>query len=220
MVPGFTQTSGAWAQVIARLPLRTDVRALEVPVAESFASTIDALADSGGRGCWAGYSMGGRLALSLAATRPELVDRLVLVSSGIGLDDADARAARRAEDDALAAQAESEGAPAFLDHWLSRDMFAGLPNEARTARLDDAAVIAHQLRVLGTGVMPPLHDRLPLLTMPILVITGTEDATFDAIGTAICTAAPHAHHERVRGGHGLLHENPDALAALIADFMQ
>lgn len=218
MVPGFTQTSGAWAGVIAHLPLRTDVTALEVPVVDSFAATVDALANTGGRGCWVGYSMGGRLALAVALAHPELVDRLVLVSSGIGIATSAERAARRDEDEALAASAERDGAAAFLDAWLGREMFAGLPPDARAARIDNGAEIAHQLRVLGAGVMPALHERLRELTVPVLVITGTNDAKFDAIGDTIAAAAPHAQRERVAGGHGLLHENPAALAALIADF--
>lgn len=219
LVPGFTQTVGAWAPVIAALPLRTDVTALDVPVAPTFDATVDELADAGGRGCWAGYSMGGRLALSLALARPDVVERLVLVSAGVGIAGERDRAARRASDDALAEAAERDGAAAFLDRWLAREMFAGLPPEARAARVDDGRVIAHQLRVLGAAEMPPRHDRLAELTMPVLVVTGRDDDAYDAIGGAIARAAPNARHERVDGGHGLLHENPRAVADLIARFL-
>ncbi len=50
----------------------------------------------GGRATYVGYSMGGRLCLHLAVARPELVERLVLVSATAGIDDRGERAARRA----------------------------------------------------------------------------------------------------------------------------
>ena len=44
---------------------------------------------------YVGYSQGGRLCLQLALDRPDVVQRLVLVSASPGIADADARAARR-----------------------------------------------------------------------------------------------------------------------------
>ncbi len=73
LVPGFTQTSRSWTVVTAALgegaaasgsPLR--VEALEVPHGLGFEATADALASSGGRGLWVGYSMGAALALQVA----------------------------------------------------------------------------------------------------------------------------------------------------------
>ena len=62
-----------------------------------------------------GYSMGGRLALQLAAAAPERVAALVLEGASPGIDDEGERAARVASDRALADGIERDGIEAFLD---------------------------------------------------------------------------------------------------------
>ena len=113
----------------------------------------------------AGYSMGGRLALALALRIPQRVRRLVLVSASPGLADDGERAARRAADEALADRIEAIGVEAFAREWAAQPLFAGQPPEVAAAAHADrlrrsAAEHAAQLRGLGTGVMPPLWERL------------------------------------------------------------
>lgn len=218
LVPGFSQTAGAWSEVIAALPLRSDVVALDVPPAASFAATVDALGDAGAPGCWVGYSMGARLALALALARPELVRRLVLVSGGVGIDDEHERHARAAADDALAERAQQIGVDAFLDEWLAQPLFAGVPDTARGHRLTDADALAHQLRVLGSGRMPPLRARLATIEVPVLLVTGTRDEKYDAIAVDAAARIADVTHLRVEGGHALLHDAPEAVAAAITAF--
>jgi len=63
-------------------------------------------ASTGERFALVGYSMGGRLALHTALAMPERVSRLVLVSTGAGIEDPAARAARRTADETLAESIE------------------------------------------------------------------------------------------------------------------
>jgi 2-succinyl-6-hydroxy-2,4-cyclohexadiene-1-carboxylate synthase len=56
-----------------------------------------------------GYSQGGRIGLHLALAAPERVQRLVLVSTTAGLEDAAAREARIASDEQLARRMEGQG---------------------------------------------------------------------------------------------------------------
>ena len=133
-----------------------------------------------------GYSMGGRLALALALRTPERVRRLVLVSASPGLADADERAARRRADEALADRIEAIGVEAFAREWAAQPLFAGQPARVAAAAHADrlrrtAAEHAAQLRGLGTGVMPPLWERLGELAMPVTLVVGERDAKFRAI---------------------------------------
>src|SRR3989440_724230 len=73
----------------------------------------------------AGYSMGGRLALHVAARHPERVLSLVTIGAHAGLDDS-AREGRRNGDEALAERIERDGIEAFGDHWGALPLFAGL----------------------------------------------------------------------------------------------
>jgi 2-succinyl-6-hydroxy-2,4-cyclohexadiene-1-carboxylate synthase len=217
LVPGFTQTAAAWRQVVDALPLRQEVVALDVPVEDDFATTARAIGAAGGPGLYVGYSMGGRLVQRLALDAPDVVQRAVLVSTSPGLADPAERAARIAADEQLAQLAEHDGADAFLVRWLAQPMWATLPPGAEDARIRDAAVIAHQLRVLGTGAMEPLWTRLPEIRVPTRLVTGTTDVKFRTVAEQMLAALPDATHRELDGGHGLVAEQPAALAAIIHD---
>ncbi len=145
--------------------------------------------------------MGGRLCLRLALDRPDLVRGLVLVSASPGLRTDAERDARVAADEALAVDIERDGVDAFLTRWLAQPMFASIPagrtGLAERRRLRPAYLTAC-LRVLGTGAMEPLWDRLAELQMPVLLVTGTRDAKFDAIGREMLRARSARTPRRIR----------------------
>ena len=110
----------------------------------------------------------------------------MLVSASPGLADAEERAARRAADEALADRIEAIGVEAFAREWAAQPLFAGQPDAVAALAHEDrlrrsAAEHAAQLRGLGTGVMPPLWDRLGELAMPVTLVVGERDAKFRAI---------------------------------------
>ncbi len=222
LVPGFSQPASAWDAVRDELApaVAAEVTVLELPDAPSFPETATALADAGGPACWVGYSLGGRLALSVALARADLVHTLVLVSATAGIDDDDERAARAASDEAQAADIEARGVRAFLTDWLALPMFAGVPDPARVVATRTAATtaarLAHQMRVLGQGAMPPAWARLGELAMPVTVVVGRQDAKYSAIGRALVDAVPGAALVELDGGHALPAENPAGLASAIA----
>ena len=124
--------------------------------------------------------MGGRLCLMLALDRPDLIERLVLISASPGIADAGAREARRTEDERLAQEIERDGVEAFLERWLAQPMFETLPRGRDDRRPASATPrrLAHQLRVLGQGAQEPLWDRLAELAMPVLLVAGVrQDAS-------------------------------------------
>lgn len=218
LVAGFTQTPSSWDGVRAELAPDVNARALTIPMRPSFTATAAALADEGSRGVWVGYSMGGRLALRLALDRPEAVAHLVLVSATPGIESADERARRVAADETRAQEIERDGVESFLERWLDEPLFAGVPHDApglAERKLLPSATLAHQLRVLGTGRMQPVWDRLHELTMPITIVTGAADTKFDAIGARMAGSMADARHVRVGGGHAVPLESPAELARAI-----
>jgi 2-succinyl-6-hydroxy-2,4-cyclohexadiene-1-carboxylate synthase len=223
LVPGFTQTAASWSAVASELEPACEVATVEVPVCASFEATAHALGDAGGRGSWVGYSMGGRLALRLALDRPDIVDALVLVSATAGLESGRERSDRIAADERLARRVERDGVEAFLDDWLAQPMFRSVPADAPGLAERKGAspgTLAHHLRVLGTGAMEPVWDRLPELAMPVLIVTGRDDEKFDGIGTRMQERVADAAHVRLPGGHALPLERPTELAAAIATFVR
>lgn len=131
-----------------------------------------------------GYSLGGRLALLLAARYPHLVARCAVIGASPGLRKGPARAQRAAADDALAAGLLRLGRRDFVEHWYSQPMWASLRGHpcfaavrARRQRgredegVEDRAVaaLAAALSGLSVGRQPSLWDDLPRLSAPLLV---------------------------------------------------
>jgi 2-succinyl-6-hydroxy-2,4-cyclohexadiene-1-carboxylate synthase len=231
LVHGFTQTSACWGPVDDALAVDHEIRSLDAPGhGAAAAEQLDLptggsmLAAAGGHGTYVGYSMGARFLLHAALARPDLVDRLVLISGTAGIDDPHERAARRASDEALAGHLLAIGVPAFLDEWLALPMFAGLPVERthRAARATNTAPgLASSLRLAGTGTQLPLWDRLPELTMPVLVVSGADDAKFTELARRMVEGiGPSAELAVVEGaGHTVHLEQPDRFLAVLRPWL-
>lgn len=229
LVHGFTQAPSAWGGVVDGLerelgPTGCDVVTMEIPDALDFAATAGALAERGGRGIYAGYSMGGRLCLRAALDRPDLVRGLVLVSSTPGIDDPSARAHRLVADHRLARRIEQLGVRAFVSEWISQPLFSTLG--ATTAEVETRTTahsveeLAHQARTLGQGAQEPLWERLGELAVPCLVVSGDDDARYSAIAEAVAERIRGCRLARIPGGHSLLLEQPDLLGSVMAGWMR
>ena len=175
-----------------------------------------------------GYSMGARLAMVLALTQPHVVERLVLESPSPGIADDDDRAARRRADEHLADEIERDGVEAFVDRWAAMPIFesqAALPADIRTAqrheRLRHTTVgLATSLRGAGQGAMAPLHDRLPHIDAPTLVIAGALDSTGRERAHTVADAIPGARLEIIEGaGHNPHLESAATFSRLVTDFL-
>lgn len=162
-----------------------------------------------------GYSMGARLALAMTLRHPSRVREAVLVGGTPGLRTEAERAARRRDDDALAAALLRDGLPAFVDRWEALPLFAtqrDLPAAARAARraqrlAHDPAALAWCLRALGTGAMPSLWEALPGCEVPLRLVTGGRDEKFTAVARAVVALCPRATHAVVAGaGHDVVTE--------------
>jgi 2-succinyl-6-hydroxy-2,4-cyclohexadiene-1-carboxylate synthase len=215
LVPGFTQTARSWDGVLDALG-EANARALDIPTRPTFPGTARAVGDAGGAATYVGYSMGGRLCLRLALDQPELVRALVLVSASPGITDATERAARLEADERLAREVEHDGVDVFVDRWLAQPMWSTVPPDApglRDRRTLSAGFLAHCLRVLGTGAMEPMWQRLGELTMPVTLVTGAADTKFGDIARRMLgELRPGARHIELGCGHAVPLEQPRRLA--------
>jgi 2-succinyl-6-hydroxy-2,4-cyclohexadiene-1-carboxylate synthase len=232
---GFTQTGRVWAGLDVDLSTDHQVVRVDLPghggsssVAASLEQGAQLLGAVGGRATYLGYSMGARFCLHLALARPDLVDRLILVSGTAGIDDPEERRLRREADGALADRLDPpDGGPGepveeFLRRWMANPMFAGIPPEADglAERLRNTGPgLASSLRLAGTGTQRPLWDDLGGLTMPVLVITGQHDEKFCDLGARLAGAVgSNATHVVVNGtGHSLQLQEPARVARLVRD---
>ena len=231
LLHGFTQTRQSWRRTAQALAPR--YRALvpdlpghgqaehRTPSLDACAAYVRALAPTR-TFTLAGYSMGGRIALHSAfVLGPSVVTRLVLVGASPGIADPAEREKRRAADEALAERIETLDIEEFAREWGAQPLFADQPPRvaagAHADRLRNTpAGLAAALRGLGTGVMAPLWDRLPELTIPVTLIVGERDEKFRAIAARMAERLPNAQLVVIPGaGHAAQLEDPAAVAAAI-----
>ena len=194
--------------------------------ADDLAGVLDTLGI--GRAAVLGYSLGGRAALRFALRHPDRVAALVLESASPGIADATDRAARRAADDALAETIERDGVAAFVAWWERLPMWASqavllAPERTRlhAQRLDNRPLgLANSLRGSGAGVDPPVIDQLGALAAPTLIVAGSLDEKYVAIGQLMEAGIPGAQLAIVPdSGHAAHLERPAAFAALVTGFL-
>jgi 2-succinyl-6-hydroxy-2,4-cyclohexadiene-1-carboxylate synthase len=176
-----------------------------------------------------GYSLGARIALRLAVAHAASVRRLILESPSAGIADPVARTQRAVADEARAQRLERDGTEAFVDEWEREPVFAShaaMP-PARRAHLraerlrNDPTGLAASLRGAGQGVMEPLHEALPGVSAPTLIIAGALDPTGRARAQNIAACIPGARLAIVEGaGHTPHLETPRTFRTLVTDFLE
>ena len=221
-----------WDGVVARLGtarrlLRYDLRGhglSDAPPApytiDDHAADLEALLDARGikAALVVGLSVGGLIAQSLAARRPDLVRALVLCDTAHRIGTADSWNARI---DAVRAGGIASIADAILERWFSKGY--------RTTMHDDLAGYRSMLTrtpVEGyVGTCAALRDgdltaTTRTLTQPTLCVVGEEDgATPPDLVRALSALIPGAGFEIIAGaGHLPCIESPALMAARIDAF--
>jgi 2-succinyl-6-hydroxy-2,4-cyclohexadiene-1-carboxylate synthase len=176
-----------------------------------------------------GYSMGARAALQHAVRYPDIWDALILISPNPGIEDAAERAERRAVDEKLARRIENEGVDAFIDFWQNTPMI----RSQKKIRLDwwkqmhanrlihTAEGLTNSLRHFGQGQCPNLWPNLTNLTMPVLLLTGADDAKYTRLAQRMFGQLPNAMQSAVEGfGHMPHLEGPEICADILDKFLR
>jgi 3-oxoadipate enol-lactonase len=176
-------------------------------------------------GAVAGCSFGGRIAIELAAARPDLVDRLVLIGAGLGSWSwsESAQAGFAEEEEAIERGDLPAAAAQQARMWLAADAAPEVREltEAMTLRSYE-----QQLPVEGKvkAVWPdaPAETRLGAIGAPTLVVVGTEDlADIKSIAEKLAAEIPGARLATIEGaGHLPSLERPDELNELLLEFLR
>lgn len=245
LLHGFTGTHSTWERLAESLARKNYVIMPDLPghgmtgvpgsqAQMGVSRTADAIAEvmriecGKRKSALLGYSLGGRVALSLACRHPELLSCLILEGASPGIEREEEREKRRAEDRALADELESRGVEWFVDHWQENPLFASqkeLPQKAfqdiRRDRLSNSARgLAMSLRAAGTGEMAPLWGEIGRLRMPLLLIVGRRDTKYAATADAMRKRVPGSLVVEVDGaGHCPHVERPEEFADLVGRFL-
>ncbi len=171
-----------------------------------------------------GYSLGARVALSLAMRHPARVTSLVLVGVALGLDRAADREARALSDEALARSLERDGVEPFVDAWERIPLFdtqrllapERLAPQRAWRTQHTARGLAWSLRTLGLGRQPPWRRRFAQSAVPVTLVTGACDEKFTAIAREMVSLRAGVRHVTVPGvGHNVVLEAPETVAEAV-----
>jgi pimeloyl-ACP methyl ester carboxylesterase len=224
LLPGLLSDEDVWRGPIARLSQDHDVVCpgfLDHGSIEAMAR--DVLARAPERFSLAGHSMGGRVALEIAARAPERLERLALLNTGF-------RPARPGEAEGrsrLIRIAFEEGMAALARHWLPPMLPPHRTRDAAmmgrlSAMIERATPRLFQRQIGALLTRPNAHRGLAAIPCPTAVIVGRQDAW-----------SPLAQHEEMAAlipratlsviedcGHMSPAEQPEAVAEVLSTWMQ
>ncbi len=231
---GFTLHGGMWEPLADLIPVpvaapdlpghgHTTVRPVTMRTA---VDTVAAYLGECGRPLLLGYSQGGRVAMQIALTHPDLISALVVVGTSPGLSGRE-RKLREVADAALANRIERIGIVSFIDEWLANPLVAPdrvdetVRDADRRMRLENTAEgIAAALRGMGQASVADVSDRLDDLPMPVAFVAGGDDSKYAALATTMAKLRGERPDIIPGTGHNVVREAPEAVVGVVTRLLQ
>jgi len=174
----------------------------------------------------AGYSMGGRAAISFSLKNHHKVIAGIFESSTAGIEDIEAKKERVEHDFILAEKIRKEGVESFLEYWFNSPMFSSLQNlnsfeVLRSKRSQNTITgLANSLSAFSTGLMNSYWNLIHVLEFPILLITGENDEKYTDINKRMKIKFRNAFHKIIpQAGHNTHIEKPELFTNLVLEFL-
>lgn len=170
-----------------------------------------------------GYSLGGRIAMTGAATHAFAalnVQGLIIEGGNFGLPSAVEREARWQNDHRWAMRFEAEPIEQVLSDWYQQAVFSSLNHEQRQTLIAKrsanlGAAVATMLLSTSLATQPYLLPGLTQLPMPIWYICGAKDEKF----RQLAEQSGLNYRQIDDAGHNVHHEQPVAFARIIHDLI-
>lgn len=214
-----------WDFVSSQLPEYEIVAPLLKP-ATDWDSGVEQLAcELPKRSVLIGYSMGARLSLAMALSRPQMCAGLVFVSGNPGLEDDAGRETRYTSDCRIANRIEREPRRDFLHHWYTEStVFKSLTDTVREDEIsrklarsaDDWSAI---LRCFSVAKQPNFWPLLSELTIPTFAIAGMSDRKYAKIIARMGTEPNIQPSIISECGHIVHREQPRVFIKLLRDYL-
>ena len=173
--------------------------------------------------------MGGRAALLHACTHQKEWDALILISGNPGIEVKEARYSRRKSDHELASKLSEMGVDAFIKQWQEQPLIQSQRairsdwyNVLQMVRRQQTAEgLAASLKQFGQGACPNLWPQISGINLPVLLISGSEDAKYSSIAKRMHLEMNQSAHVSVAGAGHMPHlEKPVETAEAIQRFIK
>ena len=224
---GYSSTADMWAGQIAPLSKhfkvitwdmrghgQTDYPADQAAYSEeATVADMAALLDAAGAqdAIVGGLSLGGYMSLAFHATYPERTRALLIIDTGPGYKNDQARDGWNANAVQRAERYETQGLPDL----------AKASAEVRLARHRDATGLARAARGMLTQKNARVIESLPTVAVPSVVIVGANDTPFLAASDYMAAKIPGAKKVVIPdAGHSANIDQPEAFNAALLDFLQ
>lgn len=174
----------------------------------------------------AGYSMGGRIALSYTLKNVHRISALILESTSAGIENIDEKKKRVEQDLILSEFILNEGVEKFIEHWFNTPLFSELKQlenfdqliEKR--KLNNPIGLANTLKSFSTGLMNSYWDKLKFLNLPVLLITGEKDKKYTTQNFNMNKLIPNSNHKIIPNANHNTHlEKPELFTNFVLEFL-
>lgn len=162
-----------------------------------------------------GYSMGGRLALTIMEQIPEKITGLVLESANPGIAGHQERKKREVWDTLQAKKLRTMPFRDFLQEWYKQPLFDSLRKQPFFPELLNDKMhhspfkLSLVMKYAGTGTMRPKWNFIRQSTVPIMYISGEYDKKYVGIGQQLNRINPSISHIIIKNaGHNVHLEQP------------
>ena len=158
-----------------------------------------------------GLSLGGYMSLAFHATHPQRTRGLLIIDTGPGYKNDQARDGWNANAIRTAERYEANGLPDP----------ARVSAEVRLARHRDATGLARAARGMLTQKNARVIESLPSIKVPAVVIVGADDTPFLAASDYMAAKIPGAKKVVIAGaGHSANIDQPDAFNSALLSFLE
>lgn len=171
-----------------------------------------------------GYSMGGRLSMHALLRAPEKFAGAVLISANPGLAQEAERTVRIEGDAKWAARFSNEPWSNLMTAWNSQPVLKTPPGappafERREADFD-RSLLASAMNGWSLGRQQDLRHDLSRLNVPILYLTGSEDAKFTSLVAGLARESGQRYEIIAGAGHRVPWDKPQEFVISLSTFLE
>lgn len=166
-----------------------------------------------------GYSLGGRIGLSILKNQPQLFDHFIFVSVNPGFkeEDTKSRIERINSDADWANKISTTNWDAFLKEWNSQSVFKNSTGSEPVRRAEDynLQLLQNGLKKWSLGQQPDYSDLIRENKAHITWVVGSNDEKFVAMSEDLKKKNSIDSYVKIESGHRIPFDSPKKLADII-----